>query len=391
MLLPPAGTRRPAAPRVSAYSRIEPRLGDMIAWFAASVLTAAAIIYAIKPASPPASGCVNPRPSQEPLALQHARAAEPARGRKASAPMHIPWQGWKDILIRSYHNIEDNRLFALAAGVVFYSLVALIPALAGGVSSYALFADAGTIAKHLSFAADIVPASVIELLETEITRIASKSDGRLTFGFLLGFGIALWSANASIKAIFDALNMIYGEEEKRGIVWLNVVSLFFTLCAFAGSLLATGAIIVFPLVLAALGLSSFDQSLIAFLRWPVLFVLLIVGLAMLYRYAPSRRPARWRWITVGSVSAALAWLVVSSLFSWYLANATNYNATYGALGAVVGLMMWMWLSTIVILVGAVLNSEIEHQTARDTTVGLPKPIGARGAVMADTVGKAIAE
>lgn len=372
---------------------IESSLENVVAWFSASVLTAALIIYAtrrdvVRQRPNPAPGFANLRPAQEPLALQQARAVERGRGRRASAPLHIPWLGWKDILVRGYHNIEENRLLALAAGVVFYSLLALIPALAASVSSYALFSNAGTIAKHLSLAADIVPASVLDLLGTEIARIASKSDGRLTFGFLLGLGIALWSANASMKAIFDALNIIYGEDEKRGIVRLNLVSLFFTFCGIVGSILATGAVVVFPLVLAAFGLSTFDKPLIGFLRWPVLFLLIIVGLAVLYRYGPSRRPARWRWISVGSVVAALAWLVVSSLFSWYLGNFANYNATYGALGAVVGLMMWMWLSTIVFLIGAVLNSEIEHQTARDTTVGPSKPMGARGAVMADTVGAA---
>ena len=153
-------------------------------------------------------------------------------------------------------------------------------------------------------------------------------------------------------------------------------------------LLAIGAVVVFPLFLAAFGLSSIDQPAIGYLRWPVMFVLVIAGLAVLYRYGPSLRLAKWRWISIGSIFAASAWLAVSSLFSWYLGNFANYNATYGALGAVVGLMMWMWLSAIVVLVGAELNSEIEHQTARDSTVGPEKPLGVRGAVMADTVGAA---
>jgi membrane protein len=142
-------------------------------------------------------------------------------------------------------------------------------------------------------------------------------------------------------------------------------------------------------LLAAFGVTSSDHPIVAYLRWPVLFMLIIFALGVLYRYGPSRRRAKWRWITVGSVFAALTWLVVSALLSWYLGNFANYNATYGALGAVVGLMMWMWLSTIVVLVGAELNSEIEHQTARDSTIGREKPLGTRGAVMADTVGAAV--
>ena len=190
-----------------------------------------------------------------------------------------------------------------------------------------------------------------------------------------------------MKAIFDALNVIYDETEKRSFVRLNLVSLFFTVCEIAAAGLAGALVVVFPLLLAAFGMSGIDLPFIAYLRWPLMFVLLILALAVLYRYGPSRRRARWRWLSIGSVLAALAWLAVSALFSWYLGNIANYNATYGALGAVIGLMMWMWLSTIVILVGAELNSEIEHQTARDSTVGPEKPLGLRGAVMADTVGR----
>jgi len=369
----------------------ESRLESLIAWFAASVLTATAVIYAMKRdddrhKAEAAFGSENP--ATEPLSLQEARAREHGRGRKATTPVHIPWRGWKDIFIRTYHEVQNDRLLSLAAGVVFYSLVALFPAIAAGVSVYAFFSNAASIANHLSLAADIVPGASLDLLRDEITRIAGRSDGRLTFGFALGFGIALWSANAGMKAIFDALNIIYDEEEKRGIVWLNLTSLFFTFCAICGMLIALSAVVVFPLMLAAFGWSSLDAPLIGILRWPVMFVMVIVALAILYRYGPSRRIAKWRWLSVGSVFAAVVWLAVSVLFSWYLGNFANYNATYGALGAVVGLMMWMWLSTIVVLVGAELNSEIEHQTAIDSTVGSAKPLGARGAVVADTVGPA---
>jgi membrane protein len=370
----------------------ESRIESLISWFAASVLTAAAVIYAIRRddtrhRAELAFGSENP--ASEPLSLQEARARERGRGRKAHTPIHIPWRGWKDILIRTYHEIQEDRLLSLAAGVAFYSLVALFPAIAAGVSVYAFFSNAASITNHLSLIADIVPGTSIDLLREEITRIAGRSDGRLTFGFLIGFGIALWSANAGMKAIFDALNIIYDEEEKRGIVWLNVVSLFFTFCAIGGMLFALGMVVVLPLVLAGLGYSSLDVPwMIGILRWPAMFVMVIVALAVLYRYGPSRRIAKWRWLSVGSVFAAVAWLAMSVLFSWYLGNVANYSATYGALGAVVGLMMWMWLSTIVVLVGAELNSEIEHQTAVDSTIGSGRPLGARGAVVADTVGPA---
>jgi membrane protein len=369
------------------------RLDSLISWFATCVVVTAGVILALRRQEDrqdlePLRVLPRATPAQEPLGLQEIRATERGRGRSARAPSQIPWRGWKDIVLRTYQETQDDRLLALAAGVAFYALVALFPAIAAGVSFYALFADAGTIGKHLSLAAGVVPADVLDMLRDEITRIGAKSDGKLTFGFLLGIGIALWSANAGMKAVFDALNIIYDEQERRGLVRLNLISLFFTVGAIGAVLLAFSAIVVFPLLLAAFGLSSVDQPIIGHLRWPVMFVLIIAGTAVLYRYGPSRRPAKWRWISVGSLFVVSTWLAVSSLFSWYLGNFANYNATYGSLGAVVGLMMWMWLSTIVVLVGAELNSEIEHQTSRDSTVGPEKPLGIRGAVMADTVGAA---
>jgi membrane protein len=369
----------------------ETRLDNLVSWFAASVLVTAGVIYALRGRHRPEPVPILPRatPAQEPRILQERRAVERGRGRRARAPLQIPWRGWRDILVRTYHEIQSDRLLALAGSVAFYSLLALFPAIAAAVSSYALFSDAAAITKHLSIAADIVPAGALDLLSGEFTRIAAKSDGKLTFGFVVGLGVALWSANAGMKSIFDALNIIYDEDEKRGLVWFNLVALFFTVCAVAAAGLAIALVVVFPLLLAALGLTGVDYPIIGYLRWPMMLVLMIFGLAVLYRYGPSRRSAQWRWISVGSIFAALAWLAVSSLFSWYLGNFANYNATYGALGAVIGLMMWMWFSTIVVLVGAELNSEIEHQTAQDTTVGPAKPLGSRGAVMADTVGRAI--
>jgi membrane protein len=368
------------------------RFADLLSWFAASVLVTGGVIYVLNEQDKSRRTRRAPRvvpnatPAQEPLIFQDKRAAEPGRGRQARSPLQIPWTGWRDILLRTYAKIFEDRLMALASSVVFYSLVALFPAIAAGVSFYALFSNPVTIARHLSIVSDIVPAGVLDMVRAEIGRIAARSDGRLTFGFLVSLSIALWSANAGIKSLIDALNVIYDETEKRGFIQLNAESLLFTVCAIAGALVAVAAVVVFPLVLASLGLTSFDKPLIAFVRWPVMFVMMIVALAVLYRYGPSRRAAKWRWLSVGSVFAALAWLAMSSVFSWYLAHFANYDATYGALGAAVGLMMWMWLSAIVVLVGAELNAEIEHQTAHDTTVGGDRPLGFRGAVMADTVG-----
>ena len=206
--------RRPI-PRLIAYA-VDARIENLISWFAASVMTAAAVLCARSSTRTGQAGAglrqSRPRPRSRWRCRRRAQPSAAAAARRP-APLHIPWRGWKDILFRTYLNIQDDRLLALAAGVVFYSLVALFPAIAAGVSSYALFADASTIGRHLSLLADIVPGSVLDLLGDEITRIAAKSDGRLTFGFVLGFVLALWSANAGMKAIFDALNIIYDEEE----------------------------------------------------------------------------------------------------------------------------------------------------------------------------------
>lgn len=330
------------------------------------------------------------RSTDEPHLWQQARARQPGRGREATSPWQIPWAGWKDILWRTYQQLNEDRLLAVAAGVVFYGLLALFPAITAFVSFYGLFAQGATIGQHLSLIAGVVPEGAFGIIEEQINRIVSKGDVKLSFGFVFGLGLALWSANAGMKAIIDALNVVYDEKEERSFIKLNLVSLALTLGAIVALLVAIGAVVVFPLVLARFGLGSMNETLFAILRWPALLVLVLLGLAILYRFGSSRREPRWQWVSVGSLFAAIAWLAGSALFSWYLGKFAHYDETYGSLGAVIGLMMWMWmwLSVIVILFGAELNAEIEHQTARDSTIGGEKPLGARGAAMADTVGAA---
>jgi len=329
------------------------------------------------------------RSSEESHALQRKRSLEGGRGRHADAPTKIPSRGWKDVFWRTYQEISADRLLLIAAGVVFYAMLAVVPAITALVSMYGLFAKASSINEHLNFLAGVMPGGAYDLISEQIVRIAANSDGKLTFAFILGLGLAVWSANAGVKAIFDALNVVYDEDEKRGFVTLNLVSLCFTFGAVVVVLLAIGSVVILPLVLAYLGFAAEHQAgFLPLLRWPALFVVVMLGLAVLYRFGPSRRRAKWRWVSVGSLFATLAWLGISLAFSWYLSRFADYNATYGSLGAVIGLMMWLWLSTLVVLIGAELNSEIEHQTAKDSTVGPAKPLGGRGAVMADTVGAA---
>lgn len=338
------------------------------------------------------TGRGSPRASvqNDQLRKQEDRAGEHGRGRRARTPWRIPWTGWKDILWRTYTRTSEDRLFAVAAGVVFYGLLAVFPAITAIVSLYGLFAKASSISEHLSMASGILPAGALGIMQDQVSRLTAKGDAKLTFGFVFGLGVALWSANAGMKAIIDALNVVYDEKEKRGFIKLNLLSLAFTLAGIGSLLLAIGAVVVLPLMLAYLGLQSSANTLFRLSRWPLLLLLIILGLAMLYRFGPSRREPRWEWLTVGSLLAAGAWIAASALLSWYLANFANYDATYGSLGAAIGMMMWMWVTSIVILLGAELNSEIEHQTAVDSTVGGDKPLGARGAVMADTVGAAVA-
>jgi membrane protein len=336
----------------------------------------------------PEKGAIGRRPSQEPHRLQQARAEEAGRGRSARSPITIPASGWKDILWRTYTQIGDDRLLAVAAGAVFYMLLALFPAITALVSLYGLLADPATINDHLLLLQGVMPEAAIGIVKEQVTRLAQTSNGALGLGFFFGLALALWSANAGMKAIIDALNVVYDEREKRGFVNLTLVALSFTLGGIAFIIVALAAVVLFPLVLAWIGFESRSGELVAILRWPALLVIVVLALGVLYRYGPSRSPARWQWLSIGTVLAALAWLAVSALFSWYLANFGHYDATYGSLGAAIGLMMWLWLSVIVLLIGAELNAEIEHQTAQDTTIGHEKPLGMRGAVMADTLGEA---
>jgi membrane protein len=320
-------------------------------------------------------------------ALRAART-EHDRGRSATTPSEIPARGWKDILLRIYHNMSEHRVVAIAAGVTFYVLLAIFPAIAALVSLYGLFADPKTISEHLASASSFLPGGAIDIVGEQLQRLTAQPSERLGLTFFTGLAISLWSTNAGMKALFDALNIVYGEKEKRSFIKLNAVSLAFTLGGLIFALLAIGAVVVVPIILNYVGLGQATALLISIGRWPVMFVAVAFWIAIIYRYGPSRDTPQWRWVTWGSACASFAWIVLSILFSWYAANFGSYNKTYGSLGAAIGFMTWIWLSAIVILLGAELDAEMEHQTARDTTEGEPKPLGARGAAVADTVGAA---
>jgi membrane protein len=324
-----------------------------------------------------------PARGEEELTESNAARLQPGRGRHAASPTQIPARGWKDVLWRTWKEFNQDRITRLAGGVTFFGLLALFPGLATFVSLYGLFADVGTAQEQLAILAGVLPADALTFIGKQMLNIAKARDSNLGLTFVIGLLLSLWSANAGMKALFDALNIAYDETEKRSFVKLTVISLGFTVAAILFMLLAAAALVVLPVIFSFLG---FGDATLSLIRWPILLACMMAGLAAVYRYGPSREHARWRWVSWGSVLASVLWLGASLVFSWYMSNFAHYDRTYGALGAVVGAMTWMWLSAIIVLLGAELNSELEHQTACDSTTGRPAPMGARGATMADTLG-----
>jgi membrane protein len=280
---------------------------------------------------------------------------------RAGNPLAVISSHGADVLSGTYARINRDRILANAAGVVFYGLLAIFPAITALVSSYGLFADPSTISDNLRSLALLLPGDSFTIVQDEITRVVAKASSSLSLAFGFGLLLAIWSANAGVKAVLDALNVAYEVDEKRGLIHLNLVSLAFTVAGLAAVLVMVGAVIGVPLALQHLGLDDSARQLVQIGRWPVLGLALLVALLALYGFGPSRPTPKLRWLVIGAVFAIVLWLIGSALLSWYLSNFANYTATYGSLGAAIGLMTWMWLSAIIVLVGAELNSEIERQ------------------------------
>ena len=310
------------------------------------------------------------RPVRTPLARDGiASRSLPISSNSSAGASHqagSPWllfrTDWSAVLWRVYQKMNENRLLAVAAGVVFYGLLAIFPAITAFVSLYGLLADPSTIHERLSLATGVLPQGALNILSEQLTRLTSHRTSALSVGFIGGLLVALWSANAGAKAIMDALNVAYGETEKRSFVRLNLVALAFTLGSIFALMLALGAVVIAPIVLSQLGLSGASETVIGLARWPIVLGLVVLGLTMLYRYGPNLSDPQWTWLFPGNVVAALSWLILSALFSWYIGHFGNYDATYGSLGAAIGMMTWMWISMIVVLLGAELNAEIQRKT-----------------------------
>jgi membrane protein len=330
---------------------------------------------------PPVTG-----PAKPVLTVHTTDRSGDARGRHAQTPTQIPPAGWRDVALRVFHGISKNRITTIAGGVTFFVLLALFPGLAGLISLYGLIADSSTINQHLSNLDGVLPEGAMQILREQLQQLTSQPPQKLGFATLASLAISLWSANGGIKAIFEGLNSVYEEDEKRSFIKLNAISLALTMGALAFVIVALLTITVVPTVLSFVGLPSVSE-IVNYARWPALLVVASLMIATIYRFGPSREQPQWRWISPGSIFAAVTWIAASLLFSWYTSHFGSYNKTYGSLGAAVGFMTWIWISTMVILIGAKLNAELEHQTSSDTTTGTPVSAGDRGAKMADTIGR----
>lgn len=310
------------------------------------------------------------------------------RGRNADTPGAIPAKGWKDTLVRVKDEITNDRITLISAAMSFYALLAFVPAITSFVLMYAWINDPAEISNHLAKFGNFMPAEMMKMLNSQLTGLASKASSTLGLGAIVTLLFSLWSSSKACKAIMEGMNMIHEEKETRKFFKLNLTAIGLTLLGVIIGIVALAIVAAMPPILNALNFGQMFNALATAGSWVVLLGLFSIYLSIIYRYAPNRNEPKWKWVSRGAVLAAVLWALASLLFSWYAANFGDFNKTYGSLGAVIILMTWFFISSFVILLGAEVNAELEHQTKKDTTVGTPKPMGERGAQMADTVGKA---
>jgi membrane protein len=309
------------------------------------------------------------------------------RGREAETPAQIPARGWKEIAVRTWKEGSKDNISIVAAGVAFYGLLAMVPLLGATVLTYGLVAKPQTVLHNVQSLATSLPKDVAKLIGDQLLNVVKTSGGKKGVGLLIALAVALWGARNAASSIVTALNIAYEEEEKRGFLKVTLLSLAITA---AGVLLAmAGAVVIGAMAQLQNWLPRLGP--VGAIAGKVLAYALLAGLAAaaaatLYRYGPSRARAKWTWITPGSVFFALGWMILTLGFGFYVSHFGKYNVTYGSLGGVIVFVTWLYLSSFILLYGAEFNSEIEHQTARDTTAeGTDKPLGDRGAWSADHV------
>jgi membrane protein len=320
----------------------------------------------------------------------HLRYEDDGRGRRAARPTEVPARGWKDVAVRVKAQMKTDDVPLLAAGVAFFALLALVPALAAFVSLYGLIADPADIQRNIEDVLAAAPQEVRDLVTSQLRSIVDSSASGLKVGAIVGLLVALWSASSGVKHLIGAVNLAYDEEETRGFVKLRGLSLVMTVAGIAVMALALAGLVVLPHALDDQGVVGLARAVLLVVRWPLFAVLGLVGLALIYRYAPDRDAPQWRWVSPGAVFAVVVWVIASILFSLYTANFGQYNETYGALGAVVVVMLWLYITAYVVITGAEINAELERQTAMDTTTGRRRRMGERNAYAADTLGEASA-
>ena len=339
---------------------------------------------AVSQAEPDRADVIGPGDLPRP-ASRAATVASRHFGRDALHPMDIPPRGWWQVLRRVWTEALSDRLSIMAAGCAFYALLALFPAISVLISLYGLILDPMSLEHQLEGARGVLPAAAYDLVAQRVHALAEKGATTLSWGVAFGVVLALWSAAAGTKALIIALNGAYEEHEKRPFLRYHFTALLFTLCGVLGVGVALSVIVGLPALLQLGWLGPWAQLGASVVSYLLLLAFVTLGLSLLYRFAPSRREAHWRWVTPGSAMAALLWLLASFLFSFYVGNFASYDTMYGSLGAVVVMLFWFYLSAFVVMLGAELNAELELQTKRDTTAGPERPMGERGAFVADHV------
>jgi membrane protein len=310
------------------------------------------------------------------------------RGRSAGNPRQIPLRGWKDILVRSWREVSENNIFLASGGVTYAILLALFPALAALVSIYGLLLDPAQVERQVASLADILPPESTQMIGDELHKLVTAPHGSLSIGAGVALLLALWSASRGMSGLIGAFNIAYQQKETRGFFKLNFIAIGLTVVMLIGGTTIIALVGVLPAAIEFVGLSQSAKWLLLVLEWPLLIVVVMGGLAVLYRYAPNRQAPRWQWVSPGAIAATILWLLGSAGFSAYVTHFNSYDKTYGSLGGVVVMLTWLYLSAFVTLFGAVINAQSERQTQADSTVGHPKAMGDRRAYAADTVGEA---
>jgi membrane protein len=308
------------------------------------------------------------------------------RGRQATRPGEVPPRGWLDVLKRTRQGIRDTNASIVAAGVAFYAFLALVPALIAVVAVYGLVANPADVKDQITTFTSALPRDAQKLLSSQLSSITRSAGSGTGIAAAIAIGAALWSASSGIAALNTGLTVVNRENETRGMVKRRLLALVLTLFAVAGLLVMLALVVALPSLLDSIDISGIGSTALELARWPLLAGLLLVGLAVIFRYGPQRRRPRWRWITPGAIVAVIVGLVASIGFSIYVSLLGNYNKTYGALGAIIIMLLWLYLMAFAVLFGAAMNAELERQTERDTTAGDEEPMGERGAYVADSVG-----